>query len=76
MKKPKFQLGDIVFVQSEIDKEKILQGTIKSAEFVKEWFYEIVARNPMKPCDEAEVIYTYEEDVGNAKTKILTPITP
>ena len=70
MEKPKYKIGDIVIVKSEEDKEKILQGVIKSAEFVSEWFYGIEAKNPTKP-GEVETIYSYENDTGDAKTKII-----
>jgi len=59
---PRFKIGDIVIVQSE-DVQKAIQGKIKVAEFFKEWFYGIEVQG--------EMIYTYEKDTGDAKTKII-----
>jgi len=73
IKTPKYKIGDIVFIQSEKDKELILQGIIKSAQFAVDWFYEIEAKNPTSPVDEPELIYSYEENTVGAKTKFLTP---
>jgi len=72
MKEPKYKIGEIVYVRSEYDKDKILQGVIESAEFVTEWFYHIKAKNPTKPTGEPEDIYSYEENTGDAKTKIIS----
>ena len=71
MKQPKYKLGDIVFVQSEKDKELILQGVIKSAQYMSVWFYEIFAHNPTNVSDGDETIYSYEYDTGDAKTKFI-----
>ena len=69
---PKYKIGDVVLVKSEKNTKVILQGIIKSAQCVVDWFYQIEARNPTSPFDEAEWIYTYEENTGDAKTEILT----
>ena len=71
MENPKYKIGEMVIVRSDKDKQKFLQGAIKSAEFLNEWFYQIEASNPMGPLDEPEQIYSYEKDTGDAKTKII-----
>lgn len=65
---PIFKLGDIVIVHDEKDIQKAVQGIIKTAEFFREWFYGIEIANPT---DEPTMIYTYEKDTGDAKTKII-----
>ena len=73
MKTPKYKIGEIVCVKSELDKEKICQGIIKSADTTidgRTWFYEIYI--PLMPSDtKSETVYTFEEDTGNAKSKII-----
>ena len=71
IKNPKYKIGDIVLVNSEKDKELVLQGIIKSAQYSGDWFYEIFAHNPTNVSDGDETIYSYETDCGNAKTKII-----
>ena len=73
MKEPKYKIGDIVYIRSEIDKEVVLQGIIKSAQCVVDWFYQIEAKNPTSPLDEPEWIYSYEENTGDAKSKFINP---
>jgi len=72
MRIPKYKIGDIVFVYSEQDKEVILQGMIKSAQYYVDWFYEIEAKNPTRVGD-LETIYSYEVDTGDAKSKFIIP---
>lgn len=77
MKIPKYKIGEVVFVKSELDKEKICQGIIKSADTTiggRTWFYEIYI--PLMPSDtKGETIYSYEEDSGNAKSLIINQLT-
>lgn len=78
IKEPKFNIGQLVVVRSEKDPQKIVQGKIVSAEcfYDKEkqgtWFYaiEVSSENGI---NEPERIYSYEENTGDARTKILTP---
>lgn len=74
IKEPKYKIGDIVFVHSEVEKGIVLQGVIKSAQYVEDWFYQIEVKNPTSPLDEPEWIYSYEENTGDAKTKFLSTI--
>jgi len=71
IKNPRYKIGDIVLVNSEKDEELILQGTIKSAQYSGDWFYEIFAHNPTSVINGDELIYSYETDTGDAKTKII-----
>lgn len=71
MKKPKYKIGDIVFVKSVNDSKKILQGRIYGAEYVTEWFYWIKAINVCGGENQKEDIYTYEVDTRDAKTEIV-----
>lgn len=71
---PKYKIGDIVAVESESDKEKVLQGVIFYAEFVNYWFYGIKCNNPIKSATEPELIYSYESDCGDTQTKIISKI--
>jgi len=72
-KSPKYKIGEVVCVKYKVEDEvqTVLQGIIFSAEFRAEWFYGIELRNPMKPLDEPERVYSYEEDTGDAKTEII-----
>jgi len=77
MKPPKYKLGDIVIVQPQENEEEFVQATIISAEYLAEhlenWFYGISIKNPTFPKREPKTIYSYEEDAGHAKTKIIDP---
>jgi hypothetical protein len=72
MKGAKYKIGQIVNVRSEKDIEKICQGRIIRAETSiyenSTWFYTIEI--PL-PNNEKEIIYSYEESSGDAKTKIV-----
>ena len=67
-----------MIVHSEEDKQKIVQGKVVSAECFYdkgrqgEWFYAIEVPSESGLHD-AERIYSYEENTGDAKTKILAP---
>ena len=68
---PKYKIGDCVIVPSEKDREKLILGIVKCADFTGAcWFYSIDAINPT---GEAEQIHTYEHNTGSAITKIVTP---
>lgn len=71
---PKYKIGDVVYVKSKIDKEKICQGFIKSAETTidgRDWFYEIYI--PLTPSEhKSETVYSYEVDSGDAKSLFVT----
>jgi hypothetical protein len=73
MTKPKYKIGEVVFVKSELDDEKICQGVIKSADTTidgRTWFYEIYI--PLMPSDtKGETIYSYEEDTGDAIKRFI-----
>lgn len=77
-KEAKYKLGDIVIVYSEKDRQKVVQGKIVSAECFYDkgksgtWFYAIEIPN-VSGADESERIYSYEEDTGDATTKIFSP---
>lgn len=79
IKAPKYKIGDIVVVYSETNKQKIAQGKVVSAEcFYDEgqqgtWFYAIEIPND-SGVHEPERVYSYEENTGDAKTKLLTLI--
>ena len=71
---PKYKIGDCVIVTSETDKEKLILGTVRCADFTGIcWFYSIDAINPTEV--EPERIHTYEHNTGSAVTKIVTPTT-
>ena len=67
--RPLCKIGDIVAIESQSDNEKIIQGKIKTAEFVYDWFYGIEVSNASNT--EKTMVYSYETDTGDAKTKIL-----
>ena len=80
MTKPKYKIGEVVFVKSELDDEKICPGVIKSADTTidgrtwfydgRTWFYEIYI--PLMPSDtKGETIYSYEEDTGDAIKRFI-----
>lgn len=74
MKEAKYKIGDIVVVRSEKDNQKLCQGRVFMAEVYSHegrfgcWFYGIeipaIGREP-------ELIYSYEEDTGDAKTRLI-----
>ena len=76
MREPKYKIGNIVIVYSEKDKQKIVQGKVVASEcFYDEgeqgdWFYAIEIPDE-SGLNEPERIYSYEENTGDAKTKIL-----
>ena len=72
-KNPKYKIGEVVCVKYKVEDEvqTVLQGIIFSAQFRSEWFYSIELKNPMEPLAEPEMFYSYEEDTGDAKTKII-----
>ena len=78
IKQPKYKIGDVLVVYSENDKQKIVQGKIVSAECFYDqgmqgtWFYAIEVPSE-SGVTEPQRVYSYEEDTGNAKTKILSP---
>ena len=74
MEKAKYKIGDIIYVKSEHDKQKILQGVIYAAEYTYNWFYWIKAIDPTGGDNQKEDIYSYEIDTGDAKTKIINLI--
>ena len=75
MKKPKYKIGDIVFVSDkELDEGRIFQGIIESAELIGDenncWFYGV--RVPQASVDgESEKIFTYQGNCGDARTQIV-----
>jgi hypothetical protein len=66
---PLFNLGDLVIVHSDTDVQKAVQGKIKTAEFFVEWFYGIEVEESGKKI----MIYSYEKDTGDARTRIIYP---